>query len=168
MIIGYGNPGAKFVLSSRNAAYIVLDAAVFKAVNIFPGTMSREWTIKSKYMLIPTNPDPLTIIVKPRTYEDRFDDVAYALYSFYNIAPSNFYIVYPDSNLPLGEYEVGRNEGAAPENIRKIATRIGSHDYWKVRIGIKGAGEEFIDTERALMRHLGEKLADEIGIAPST
>lgn len=112
-----------------------------------------------------TNLNPLTMVVKPRTSTDKFDDVASGLYAFYRVSPENFYIIYPDSSLALGQFDISKNSGSAPEAISKMEKKLGSKDFWKVRIGIAGANEELNEVELAKVKYIGEKMAYELEIA---
>jgi len=164
LIISYGNPGKRYVKARSNVGYLIIDSAVSRAKNTFPIAITSDWVVRSKYMLLITNPNPLTMVVKPRTFENKFDDTAFGLYSFYKMDPEDFYIIYPDENLSFGQYKVDRNSGSAPEAILKVKKKIGSQNFWKVRIGIGGANEELNDTEYARIKYLGEKLASELEI----
>jgi len=153
LIIGYGNPGKRYIRARSNVGYLIIDSAVVKIKNTFPIAITSDWVVRSKYMLLITNPDPLTMVVKPRTFEKKFDDTAFGLYSFYKVAPEDFYVIYPDENLPLGQYKVSRSSGSIPEAISKIQKKIKSQDWWRVRIGIGGANKELNEIEYARIRN---------------
>lgn len=164
LIIAYGNPGRKYAKARSNVGYMVIDSAVLKAVNIFPTATVRNWEIRSKYMILAANLDPFTFVVKPRTFEDKFDDTAFSLYSFYKVKPEDFYIIYPDETIALGQYTVSKERGSAPDAISKIEKKAESQDFWKVRMGIGGAHEELTDPEFVKIKYLGRKLAEELKI----
>src|SRR3989338_6020057 len=154
LIISYGNPGKRYANSRSNIGFTILDAAVKK--------IPSSWVMRSRFMLFFLNANPLTVLVKPRTFENRFDDTAFNLYRFYKVVPDDFYIIYPDENLKFGQYEISKDSNVLPEPISKIEKKIQSKEWWKVRIGIMGASEELNETELSIIKHLGEKLADEL------
>ena len=168
LIIGYGKPGIKYATSSENVGHMIIDNAVEKVRKLYPNAMVSGWAMRSKYMLMTTNLNPLTMVVKPRTSADKFDDVASGLYAFYRVSPENFYIIYPDNGLALGQFDISKNSGPAPEAISKMEKKLNSKDFWKVRIGIAGANEELNEVELAKIKFLGEKLAVELEIANIT
>lgn len=164
LIISYGNPGKKYVNARSNAGYIALDAAVFKTVNSFP-VATGNWVARSKYMIIAINLDPFTFVVKPRTYKDKFDDIAYGLYAYYKVAPEDFYVIYADDSLAVGQFKVERGLASLPEEIAKVEKKMDSQDFWKVRIGVAGAEQELADVDLLKLKFVGEKLIEELGLA---
>lgn len=165
LIVSYGIPGKKYVKSRGNVGFIVTDFAFLKAISIFPKTNTRGWILRSQYMMFYANLDPLTIVVKPRVVDSKFDDVAYRLYAFYRVTPEDFYLIYPDESLPFGTYETGKEFGSAPNAINKVEKAIDSEEsFWKVRIGIEGAGGELSEIETSVLKHLGERMGSELGM----
>ena len=168
LIIAYGKPGIRYAKASSNVGYMIIDYAVDKVRRLYPNAMVSDWAMRSKYMLMTTNLSPLTMVVKPRTSTDKFDDVASGLYAFYRVSPENFYIIYPDNSLALGQFDISKNSGSAPEAISKMEKKLNSKDFWKVRIGTAGANEELNETELAKVKFIGEKLAYELEIVNIT
>ncbi|MBU0572695.1 aminoacyl-tRNA hydrolase [Patescibacteria group bacterium] len=168
LIIAYGNPGIRYAKARSNVGYMIIDYAVEKVRKLYPNAMVSGWAMRSKYMLMTTNLNPLTMVVKPRTPTDKFDDVAFGLYAFYRVIPEDFYIIYPDENLTFGQFDISKNLGSAPEAILKMEKKLNSKDFWKVRIGIGGANEELNEVELAKIKFIGEKMAYELEIAHIT
>ena len=168
LIIGLGKPGIKYAKNRENIAYMVIDYAIEKVKKLYPNNMVSGWAMRQKYMLMTTNLDPLTMVVKPRTSESKFDDTASNLINFYKIIPENLYFIYPDKSLGFGQFDISKNMGLAPEAIVKMEKKLESRDFWKVRIGIASANEELNEIELAKVKYLGEKLAYELEIAHVT
>ncbi len=168
LIIGLGKPGIKYAKSKDNIAYMVIDYAVEKVRQLYPNQMVSGWVMRPKYMLMTTNLDPFTMVVKPRTSESKFDDTASNLINFYKVIPENLYLIYPDNSLSLGQFDIGTNQGSVPEVIAKMERKLESKDFWKVKIGIAGANEELNETELAKVKYVGEKMAYELEIAHVT
>jgi len=163
LIIGYGNPGKKYYNLPSNAGFIVVDFAAQKAGDANPTQLTRNWEIRHKYMLLATNLDPFTFVAKPRTFENKFDDVAFSLYSFYRVIPEDFYVIYPDINLPIGQHVVEKGLREAPEPIQKVEKKIGE-TFWSVRVGISGTSDELTELDLTKLKYVGEKLANELQI----
>ena len=168
LVIGLGKPGIKYAKNRENIAYMVIDYAVEEVKKLYPNSMVSGWAMRPKYMLMTTNLDPLTMVVKPRTSENKFDDTTSNLYAFYKVVPENLYLIYPDKSLNLGKFDIGKNLGSAPEAIAKMEKKLESRDFWKVRLGIAGANEELNEVELAKVKYIGEKLAYELEIAHIT
>ncbi len=168
LIIGLGKPGIKYAKNRGNIAYMIIDYAIEEVKKLYPNSMVSDWVMRPKYMLMTTNLDPLTMVVKPRTSENKFDDTASNLINFYKVIPENLYLIYPDKSLSLGQFDISKNLGSAPEAIVKMERKLESRDFWKVRMGIAGANEELNEIELAKVKYLGEKLAYELEIAHIT
>jgi PTH1 family peptidyl-tRNA hydrolase len=168
LIIGLGKPGIKYAKNKKNVAFIVIDYAIEKLKKIHPYEMVSGWIMRPKYMLMTTNLKPLTMVVKPRTTEAKYDDTASNLIAFYKTIPENLYFIYPDISLALGQFDVSKDLGSAPEPIRKMEKKLETRDFWKVRIGIAGANEELTEVELAKFKFIGEKLVYELEIANIT
>ena len=168
LIIGLGKPGIKYAKNKENIAYMIIDYAIEEVKKLYPNSMVSGWTTRPKYMLMTTNLDPLTMVVKPRTSENKFDDTASNLINYYKVIPENLYFIYPDNSLNLGQFDISKNLGSAPEVIAKMEKKLESRDFWKVRIGIAGANEDLNEVELAKVKYLGEKLAYELEIANIT
>ncbi len=154
LIISYGNPGKRYANARSNIGFIILEEAVKK--------IPSSWVMRTRYMLFFLGANPLTVLVKPRTFENRFDDTVSSLYHFYKVVPEDFYIIYPDENLKFGQYEISKDFSVLPESIAKLDKKIGSREWWKIRIGTLGASEELSETDYAVAKHIGEKLAQEL------
>lgn len=163
LIIAYGNPGKRYYKSPNNAGFVVVDYATQKAAGIYPTQLTRNWEIRHKYMLLATNLDPFTFVAKPRTFENKFDDTAFSLYSFYRVRPEDFYVIYADRNVQLGYHSVERGLRDAPEPIRKVEKKVGDN-FWSVRIGVAGTSDELTELDLTKLKYVGEKLADELQI----
>ena len=124
LIIGLGKPGIKYAKSRDNIAYITIDYAIEKVKKLYPNSMVSGWAMRLKYMLMTTNLDPLTMVVKPRTSENKFDDTASNLINYYKVIPENLYFVYPDNSLNLGQFDISKNLGSAPKAIVKIGKKL--------------------------------------------
>src|SRR3989344_9051569 len=121
LIISYGNPVKRYANSRSNIGFTILDAAVKK--------IPSSWVMRSRFMLFFLNANPLTVLVKPRTFENRFDDTAINLYRFYKVVPEDFYIIYPDETLAFGQYEISKDADILHEPISKIGKKIESSNW---------------------------------------
>ena len=180
LIIAYGSPGTKLANTFGNIAYMFLDHAYFRAINITPTLAIRQWVTKSKYMFSVVNSDPVTLIVKPRTYPKDFVHVARDLFLFYHPLPQDFYVVYPSLDINFGEYKITSDPGKfAPENVEKLSSMINNNDYLKVRIGVGQGGifskpspaifdKELGEADRSAITLISQKLGMELGLIPKS
>ena len=76
-------------------------------------------------------------LVKPSTYMNRSGQAVAALASFYRIAPQSVLVVHDELDLLPGAAKLKLGGGHAGHNgLKDIIARLGSADYWRLRLGI--------------------------------
>lgn len=83
LIIGIGNPGVKYARTRLNAGFIVIDQIAAQLANIYPRQESFEWKTTGKYQILAIKKDPLTLLIKPRTYLPEIGQSVRSLVQFY-------------------------------------------------------------------------------------
>ena len=134
LIVGLGNPGARYARNRHNIGFMAVDAIVrrhgfapFRGK--FQGEIAEgEVGVGRVYAL------------KPQTYMNASGEAVGAVARFYKIAPEEIAVIYDEIDLAPGKLRVKRGGGAAGHNgIRSIDAAIGE-DYWRVRLGIGHPG----------------------------
>jgi PTH1 family peptidyl-tRNA hydrolase len=83
------------------------------------------------------------VLAKPRTYMNRSGRAAAALCRFHGARPEELLVVYDDADLPLGRIRIRRTGGAGGHNgIRSLIEVLGTPDFPRVRLGVKGEGRD--------------------------
>ncbi|OGM08360.1 hypothetical protein A2159_02065 [Candidatus Woesebacteria bacterium RBG_13_34_9] len=171
LIIGIGNPGLRYARTRLNVGFIVIDEIAQQLANIFPRQETFNWKTTRKYQILILKPDPMTLLVKPRTYLTQIGSAVKNMVQFYmqnNINDSiikgnqesvneftkvgeegidltNLYIIHYDKTLDLNDYQI-ENKPSRNEYVVKIASTLGDDSFWKMRIGVgknwKEEGEE--------------------------
>jgi len=116
IIVGLGNPGIKYVNNRHNVGHMVIDQ-----VNNEKLKVKNFKTFKSdKYM----NDSGLFI----KKLKDK-----YLMMQF-----SELYIIHDDLDIPLGSFKIQFGKGPKGHNgILDIEERLGSGDFWRVRVGVE-------------------------------
>jgi PTH1 family peptidyl-tRNA hydrolase len=64
------------------------------------------------------------------------------LASFFKIAPADILVAHDELDFPPGVARIKQGGGIAGHNgLKDISARLGSHDYWRLRIGIGHPGD---------------------------
>jgi peptidyl-tRNA hydrolase, PTH1 family len=134
LVVGLGNPGARYARNRHNIGFMVVDAlarrhgfAAFR--NRFKGELA-EGTIGGERRLL----------LKPQTFMNASGEAVLAAMSFYKIAPEDIVVIHDEIDLRPGKLRVKRGGGNAGHNgLRSIDPLIGT-DYWRVRIGVGHPG----------------------------
>lgn len=136
LIVGLGNPGSQYAPTRHNVgAWLV--AALGEQAN---------WQTSSKFHAqiaeIHPTPDQTTILAIPTTFMNDNGKTVAALANFYKIAPDDILIVHDELDLPVGTVRLKLGGGHGGHNgLRDIIEKIGSSDFYRLRIGIGHPGD---------------------------
>jgi PTH1 family peptidyl-tRNA hydrolase len=134
LIVGLGNPGARYERNRHNIGFMAVDAIVrrhgfgpFRAK--FQGEIA-EGSVGGERVYA----------LKPQTYMNLSGDSVGAAARFYKIAPEEIAVIHDEIDLAPGKIKVKRGGGAAGHNgLRSIDAAIGA-EYWRVRLGVGHPG----------------------------
>ncbi len=133
LIIGLGNPGAEYQNTRHNFGWLVLDA------------LSSEWHFNKKFKaeIAELNIGTKKILLaKPQTFMNESGESVRLLTSYYHLTPNNLkpnhlIVVHDDLDLPLGEYKISTNSGAAGHHgVESIIEKLGTKEFTRLRLGI--------------------------------
>ena len=124
LIIGLGNPGEKYERTRHNAGFWLIER--FAAQN---GIAMR-------------NAESGVWLLLPQTFMNASGRPVQMMASFFKIAPADILVVHDELDFAPGVAKVKQGGGIAGHNgLRDISARLGSHDYWRLRIGIGHPGD---------------------------
>jgi PTH1 family peptidyl-tRNA hydrolase len=173
LVVGLGNPGKKYKRNRHNAGFLVLDElkssiSNFQSLSEPNGSPSR-WPISNKlsnpkfqlnkklacYLLRTAN----YMLAKPTTYMNESGKAVSSLATYYRLHATDIYVVYDDLDIKLGEYKIQRGKGPREhKGLLSIYEKLGSKDFWHVRVGVDNRESMLITDHRSLItpRPLGE------------
>jgi PTH1 family peptidyl-tRNA hydrolase len=134
LVVGLGNPGARYARNRHNIGFLAVDAlarrygfAAFR--DRFKGEIAEGAIGEARILLL-----------KPQTFMNDSGEAVLAAMSFYKIPPGEIAVIHDDLDLKPGKVRVKRGGGNAGHNgLRSIDALIGP-DYWRVRLGIGHPG----------------------------
>ncbi len=143
IVLGLGNPGARYVRTRHNAGFRVLDLLAERA-----GVAYRReadlgqicWTTEAA--LSGTD----VVLAKPRTFMNRSGRAGLALLERFAASPEDLLVVHDDADLALGRVRV-RPEGSAGghNGLRSLIATIRSSAFPRVKLGVRGEGRADAD-----------------------
>ncbi len=168
VIVGLGNPGAKYHGTRHNIGFEVIDyLAKTPAVGAFRSTFSAQ-------VAEATEAGEKILLVKPETFMNLSGRSVRSIVDFYKLATADVLVVCDDFNLPLGKLRVRANGSAGGQNgLKNIQECLGTDAYLRMRIGVgqPGPGEavdfvlsRFKPGERAAVDGAIAAAADAVGI----
>lgn len=143
LIVGLGNPTAKYEKTRHNAGFDVIDAIADKygiELNLRKGKAfcGTGYIEGQKVML-----------AKPQTYMNLSGDSVSALVNFYKLDPmEDLIVVFDDISLVPGNLRIRKKGSAGGHNgIKDIIAKTGTDQFARVKVGVgeKPAGWDLAD-----------------------
>jgi len=132
LVVGLGNPGPEHELDRHNAGFWFVDAVArahgtaLAREGKFHGDVGRA-RIAGRQV----------ILLEPATYMNRSGQAVAAMSHFYRIAHEEILVVHDELDLLPGQAKMKRGGGHAGHNgLKDIQARLGSPDFWRLRLGI--------------------------------
>ena len=140
LIVGLGNIGAEYEATRHNAGFWLVEAlarahgASFKNERGFHGAVARVSTVGGAAGGAAA---VAAWLLKPSTFMNRSGQAVQALATFYKIVPEEILVVHDELDLPPGGVKMKKGGGHAGHNgLRDIQARLGTADFWRLRLGI--------------------------------
>lgn len=131
LIIGLGNPGAKYRSSKHNIGFITLDELVFQE-----GWAFNKSKFESVYAEGRIGTEKV-IVLKPQTYMNESGRSVRPWMDYFNLSEEDIVVVYDDMDLPPGKIRLRENGGSGGHNgIKSLIQHMGTKSFNRVKIGI--------------------------------
>ncbi|HVY58735.1 MAG TPA: aminoacyl-tRNA hydrolase [Xanthobacteraceae bacterium] len=164
LLVGLGNPGARYAGNRHNIGFMVVDA-IARRHGIGPWrrrfqAAAAEGTIEGARVLL----------LKPETYMNDSGRAVAEAQNFYKLPLGDLVVFHDEIDLPPGKVRVKTGGGTAGHNgLRSISAHVGN-EYRRVRIGVGHPGikdlvhmyvlNDFAKSERPWVETLCETIAD--------
>lgn len=137
LIVGLGNPGAKYEFTRHNAGFLMLDFyAKEKGFEI--NKLKNKALISEQFI----NGEKV-IFAKPQTFMNLSGDSVLLLAEYYGIDNEDIFIIYDDISLPLGKIRIRKKGSAGGHNgIKDLILKLSGDDFCRLKIGVSENGEK--------------------------
>jgi len=132
LIVGLGNPGRKYEGTRHNAGYWLVErvAAQHRL------TLRKETKFHGLTARLDAAAGPAWLLL-PQTWMNESGTAVVALAQFHKIAADEILVVHDELDLPPGGVKIKQGGGHAGHNgLRDIIEKLGSPEFWRLRIGI--------------------------------
>ncbi len=131
LIVGLGNPGAKYQQTRHNAGYWTIDELVAR-LGLGRGRgeqRAQTWQGMARGKRL--------ILAKPQTFMNRSGESLRALLAYHDIPPEKLLVIYDDLDTPFGDLRLRQGGGHGGHNgMRSVLQHLGSRDFARLRFGI--------------------------------
>jgi PTH1 family peptidyl-tRNA hydrolase len=153
LIVGLGNPGARYHNTRHNAGFLVVDKlAEFFKIDTFELENNYLYAVTEIKQDLKQDIDTAAqetgnvtqlVLMKPLTYMNLSGEAVKYFYDKYEIEKENILIIYDDVNIDLGVLRMRPSGSDGGQNgIKSIIYNMETDEIPRLRFGIKG-GEEY-------------------------
>lgn len=137
LLVGLGNPGAKYAGNRHNIGFMAVDALA-RAYNAGP------WKKKFRSDVAEASIDGVrTLLMKPQTYYNDSGHAVAEASRFYKIPSRDIVVFYDEIDLAPGRFRMKTGGGAAGNNgIRSIAAWLDDDNFRRARMGTGHPGDK--------------------------
>jgi PTH1 family peptidyl-tRNA hydrolase len=134
LVVGLGNPGKEYERTRHNAGFWLVER--FASAN---GVMLRK---DGKFQALVGRHEQAFLLM-PQSFMNGSGRAVQMLAGFFKIKPEEMLVVHDELDFTPGVARVKQGGGIAGHNgLKDISQRLGSHDYWRLRIGIGHPGDK--------------------------
>lgn len=132
LIVGLGNPGAKYEFTRHNCGFLVIDELARRA-----GREARTPECQSLTMKTVIGGQQ-AVIAKPQTFMNLSGAAVAGLKQKYEIADASTVLVISDDlALPFGKLRVRQKGSAGGQNgLKSVIAKLGTQEFPRLRLGI--------------------------------
>ena len=156
LIVGLGNPGAKYRMTRHNVGYMVLAELATRV----PGTKPQS-KFRGDLVNISEPGGETVLLLAPTTYMNRSGLSVGEAVGFYKMSPSDVLVVCDDLNLPFSRLRL-RGEGGSggQKGLADIIGVLGTDKIPRLRIGIGSPPGQMDAADYVLMNFTEKERVD--------
>ena len=156
IIVGLGNPGAKYAGTRHNVGFSVIDEYAERH-NIRMDTNKHKAIIGKGIV-----DGEKVILAMPQTFMNLSGESVRAIMDFYKCKPDDLIIVYDDIDLDVGKLRIRQKGSAGGHNgMKNIISHLGTQEFVRVRVGI-GKKPDRMDLADYVLSRFGKDELPEI------
>ena len=144
LIVGLGNPGDRYTATRHNAGFWLVER--------FAAETHTSLRKDAKFQaLVGRHEASGAWLMLPQSHMNLSGRPVQMLASFFRIAPADILVVHDELDFAPGVVKIKQGGSAAGHNgLKDISARLGSHDYWRLRLGIGHPGDRNAVTDFVL------------------
>ena len=131
LVVGLGNPGAEYEHTRHNAGFDTLDVIADEVGARYWKTECGALTAKGVYR------DEDLVLAKPQSYMNTSGGPVKQLMNAYGVDPDHVIVIHDELDIAPDAVRVKFGGGHAGHNgLRSICDKLGTRDWYRVRVGI--------------------------------
>ena len=131
LVVGLGNPGARYESIRHNMGFLALDRLAEREKLRFNKLRFKAWTAEWK------PGEDKVLVMKPQTYMNLSGESVGAAARFYKIPADHILVVSDDIALPVGKLRLRAAGSAGGHNgLKNIIRHLGSDRFPRIKVGV--------------------------------
>ena len=131
LIVGLGNPGAKYEMTRHNAGFLAMD--LFAIEDGFEIKKLKHHALVGEVKI----GEHRCLVMKPQTMMNNSGEAVGEAARFYKIPAENIIVVYDDVSLDVGHTRIRRKGSAGGHNgIKSIIAHLQSENFPRDKVGV--------------------------------
>ena len=139
LVVGLGNPGARYAGNRHNVGAMVVDELASRHGGArLKAHKARASVAEVRLGVLPGGaPGPKAVLAVPASYMNESGGPVKALMQFFTIDTDHLVVLHDELDIPAGEVRLKKGGGEGGHNgLRSISSALGTKEYLRVRIGI--------------------------------
>src|SRR3989344_2363838 len=142
LIVGRGNPGAKYKNTRHNLGFMVVD-------NFAKGE-GVSWRYNQDLLCYYFKSSDF-ILIKSSTYMNKSGESVRLVSNFYKIEPKDILAIHDDLDLEFGKIRLSlESTSAGHKGVESLIESLGNYEFRRLRVGI-GRSSEGVDPEKYVL-----------------
>jgi PTH1 family peptidyl-tRNA hydrolase len=152
LIVGLGNPGAKYARTRHNAGWWFVDALARRHGAEFRAESRHQGEVARLRLPLPGGAAAELWLLKPTTFMNKSGGSVASLAHFHRISAAEILIAHDELDLPAGtvRFKLGGGHGGH-NGLRDTSLALGPA-YWRLRLGIGHPGHKDLVLDYVLQR----------------
>ena len=158
VVVGLGNPGAKYRGTRHNIGFAVVDELARRATVTFEAAPVNAVIARVR----PREPgSDVVLLAKPLTFMNLSGDAVAGLLRYFKVDPVDLLVIVDEVQLPLGRLRAGARGSAGGHNgLKSIIDHLGP-EFARLRIGV-GRGDARRDLSDHVLARFDEEESAEV------
>lgn len=136
LVVGLGNPGAKYAETRHNVGHMVLDRLAEWAHASFQSHRRAKARVIEGHMGVPGQVRRV-VFAKLDTYMNSSGGPVAQLAHYYGVEPENVIVVHDDVDMTFGTIKAKLGGGEGGHNgLKDITKALGTKNYLRARVGV--------------------------------
>ena len=150
LVVGLGNPGAKYAGTRHNVGFMALERLAAAASVSF-----RSQAKLHGLMAVLGLGDQRLRLLMPQTYMNESGRSIRSALDWFGLQPAQLLVVVDDMDLPLGKLRLRASGSAGGHNgLRSTISHLGTQDFPRLRIGIGAPGLNPVERKQRTVGHV--------------